>query len=166
MGGCRIGNTRDPLVRLTPNAWCPVGRAVLMRVFDKAEIGQARIQAFDKRGFQSLMFGNPPMGKKLIWAATWDEEQNVVLESKDGTTMFELSYQLVRNKAPRGFCKPFSGSANPSPPLMLGGVTRWPPEEKPPSPAKRQTSTSSCKSSSGRISSGRTSARSSYRNLR
>merc|ERR1712032_565405 len=97
--GCRKSSTRDPLVRVTPNTWCLVGRAVLMRVLDKADVEQARIQAFDKRGFQSVMLGDPTMGKKLTLAATWEEEQSVVIESTDGITTLRVSYQLVQNSS-------------------------------------------------------------------
>merc|ERR1711908_74699 len=74
-----------------------VGRAVLMRVFD-GEAPEAYVRAFDKRGIQSFMMGDPQMGQRLKVHLEKKGTQNITLKSEDGKTMVELAYQMLRQR--------------------------------------------------------------------
>jgi hypothetical protein len=96
----RIGNRRrctsNEPAQVTPKKESEIGRAVLMRVFD-GDAPEVNVRAFDKRGIQSFMMGDPRMGKRLKLqlenAGTW----NVTLKSEDGKTTVDLTYQILRH---------------------------------------------------------------------
>jgi len=97
--GGRTRNTSHTLAKVDPGRWSAVGRAVLLRLL-RTDPLELRVQGFDKRGIQSLVRGDPAMGRELPLELSWQEEEGLVLESPDGTTAMKLSYQVIRNPMP------------------------------------------------------------------